>query len=52
MARYKKKLDEDIRCPLEYRLTVFGLNGSHVSFAFYLQVNHYATVKCAEKCVM
>lgn len=24
MARYKKKLDDDIRCPLEYGLTIFG----------------------------
>ena len=24
MARYKKKLDDDIRCPLEYGLTLFG----------------------------
>ena len=24
MARYKKKLDEDIRCPLEYGLAIFG----------------------------
>ncbi len=24
MAKYKKKLDEDIRCPLEYGLTMFG----------------------------
>ena len=24
MAKYKKKLDEDIRCPLEYSLTMFG----------------------------
>ena len=24
MAKYKKKLDADIRCPLEYGLTIFG----------------------------
>ena len=24
MARYKKKLDDDIWCPLEYGLTLFG----------------------------
>ena len=24
MAKYKKKLDDDIRCPLEYGLTLFG----------------------------
>lgn len=24
MARYKKKLDDDIRCPLEYGLALFG----------------------------
>lgn len=24
MARYKKKLDDDIRCPLEYGLSLFG----------------------------
>ena len=24
MARYKKKLEEDIRCPLEYGLAMFG----------------------------
>ena len=24
MARYKKKLEDDIRCPLEYGLTIFG----------------------------
>nr|WP_294682177.1 helix-turn-helix domain-containing protein [uncultured Anaerotignum sp.] len=24
MAKYKKKLEEDIRCPLEYGLTLFG----------------------------
>lgn len=24
MARYKKKLEDDIRCPLEYGLAVFG----------------------------
>ncbi len=24
MARYKKKLADDIRCPLEYGLTIFG----------------------------
>ncbi len=24
MAKYKKKLDEDIRCPLEYGLAIFG----------------------------
>ena len=24
MARYKKKLDDDIRCPLEYGLAIFG----------------------------
>ena len=24
MAKYKKKLEEDIRCPLEYGLTIFG----------------------------
>lgn len=24
MAKYKKKLDDDIRCPLEYGLAVFG----------------------------
>lgn len=24
MAKYKKKLENDIRCPLEYGLAVFG----------------------------
>ena len=24
MAKYRKKLDDDIRCPLEYGLTIFG----------------------------
>lgn len=24
MARYKKKLEEDIRCPLEYGMAIFG----------------------------
>ncbi len=24
MAKYEKKLEEDIRCPLEYGLTIFG----------------------------
>lgn len=24
MAQYKKKLEDDIRCPLEYGLTIFG----------------------------
>lgn len=24
MAKYKKKLEENIRCPLEYGLTIFG----------------------------
>ena len=24
MAKYKKKLEDDIRCPLEYGLTLFG----------------------------
>ena len=24
MAKYKKKLDADIRCPLEYGFTIFG----------------------------
>ena len=24
MARYKKKLEDDIRCPLEYGLAMFG----------------------------
>ena len=24
MAKYKKKLDDDIRCPLEYGLAMFG----------------------------
>lgn len=24
MAKYKKKIEEDIRCPLEYGLTIFG----------------------------
>ena len=24
MARYKKKLEDDIRCPLEYGLAIFG----------------------------
>ena len=24
MAKYKKKLEEDIRCPLEYELAIFG----------------------------
>ena len=24
MAKYKRKLDDDIRCPLEYGLTIFG----------------------------
>jgi len=24
MAKYKKKMDEDIRCPLEYGLAIFG----------------------------
>ena len=24
MAKYKKKLEDDIRCPLEYGLAVFG----------------------------
>ena len=24
MAKYKKKLDDDIRCPLEYGLAIFG----------------------------
>ena len=27
MAKYKKKLEEDIRCPLEYGLTIFGGKG-------------------------
>ena len=26
MAKYKKKLDDDIRCPLEYGLAIFGGN--------------------------
>ncbi len=26
MARYKKKLEDDIRCPLEYGLAMFGCN--------------------------
>lgn len=24
MAKYQKKLEEDIRCPLEYGLAIFG----------------------------
>ena len=24
MAKYQKKLEDDIRCPLEYGLTIFG----------------------------
>lgn len=24
MAKYKKKSDDDIRCPLEYGLVIFG----------------------------
>ena len=24
---YKKKLEDDIRCPLDYGLTIFGANG-------------------------
>lgn len=24
MAKYEKKLDDDIRCPLEYGLAIFG----------------------------
>lgn len=24
MAKYKKKLEEDIRCPIEYGLAIFG----------------------------
>ena len=24
MARYKEKLDDDIRCPFEYGLEIFG----------------------------
>ena len=24
MAKYKKKLEKDIRCPLEYGLAIFG----------------------------
>lgn len=24
MAKYKKKLEDDIRCPLEYGLAIFG----------------------------
>ena len=31
MAKYKKKLEDDIRCPLEYGLAVFGEIGrAHV----------------------
>ena len=31
MAKYKKKLDDDIRCPLEYGLTIFGGKSGVVS---------------------
>lgn len=28
MGKYKKKLEDDIRCPLEYGLAIFGGNGA------------------------
>lgn len=31
MAKYKKKLDADIRCPLEYGLAIFGGKSGEVS---------------------
>lgn len=35
MAKYKKKLEEDIRCPLEYGLTIFWRK---MEIPYYLRV--------------
>ena len=47
MAKYKKKIDDDIRCPLEYGLTLFG--GKSV---YYSLIKNYDIVKFAKKCII
>jgi hypothetical protein len=43
MAKYKKKLEDDIRCPLEYGLAVFGGKWKigYSYFAEYLSMGRY-----------
>ena len=48
MAKYKKKLDDDIRCPLEYGLTLFGGKWrSRIICVLFVHI-----VKFAKKCII
>ena len=52
MAKYEKKLDDDIRCPLEYGLTLFGGKWrSRIICVLFAQKN-YDIVKFAKKCII
>ncbi|MFR7383211.1 MAG: hypothetical protein ACLUTO_00930 [Anaerostipes sp.] len=35
MAKYQKKLEEDIRCPLEYGLAILEESGDHALYVYY-----------------
>ncbi len=50
--KYKKKLEDDIRCPLEYGLAIFGGKWKSRIICVYLQPKNFDTVNFAEKCAI
>ncbi len=46
---YQRKLEKDIRCPLEYGMELFGANGTPASSACWLRSALCATVSCAAR---
>ena len=52
MARYKKKLEEDIQCPLEYGLTIFGGKWKSRIICVLAANENCGTANYAEKCAI
>jgi hypothetical protein len=50
MAKYKKKLDADIRCPLEYGLTIFGGKSGEYPQKLYKELMNSQTAHCVGRC--
>lgn len=52
MAKYKKKLEEDIRCPLEYGLAIFGGKWKSRIICVLAVNENYVIVSFVKKCII
>lgn len=52
MAKYKKKLEKDIRCPLEYGLAIFGGKWKSRIICVLAVNENYVIVSFVKKCII